>query len=383
VHNDGDGTTEGWFRANGGSFVTTEPVGTEDWMPLNDYPSAKPTYDFYDTVNADKTTFANGDLVSVTHNAPDANFPDGSHTDHWHSAATIASYLVEDSVGNYSFSSHVGSDGITYKQAQDTAISGAQQDSNKAVMDQQQDITDFESQFNGPFPFDTDGVAVGTPPASFEEEMQTMITFAGSRASLGTLYHENMHQWWGDNVTESGYEMTFFKEGMAQLAQYMQAARNAAIAAGGMDTDAGRAAFQASLVTQFNANYARTGSFWSQAPSNPTPDGLFSTSPTYRRPATAYIALWQILGTDRFTKVLQTIQQTYGGGSITERQLEAAFQGGLPNKSDGCQSLLSQFFTQWFDTAYPSGTATEPNITGPGLAGGGFYGMHGGECKNV
>src|SRR2546430_2027659 len=88
VHNDGDGTTEGWFRAAGGSFVTTEPVGTEDWMPLNDYPSAKPTYDFYDTVNAGKTTLANGDLVSVRHHAPDANFPAGSDTFHWHSAAT-------------------------------------------------------------------------------------------------------------------------------------------------------------------------------------------------------------------------------------------------------------------------------------------------------
>jgi hypothetical protein len=44
--------------------------------------------------------------------------------------------------------------------------------------------------------------------------------------------------------------------------------------------------------------------------------------------------------------------------------------------------MLSQFFTQGFDTAYPSGTATEPDITGPGLAGGGFYGAHGGECKH-
>jgi len=383
VHNDGDGTTEGWFRATGGSFVTTEPVGTEDWMPLNDYPTAKPTYDFYDTVNAGKTTIANGDLESVTQNAPDANFPAGSATYHWHSSATVASYLVEDSVGNYTFSTRLGSDGITYKEAQDSAISATQQAINKAVMDQQQDITDFESQFNGPFPFDTDGVAVGTPPASFEEEMQTMITFAGGRASLSTLYHENMHQWWGDNVTESGYAMTFFKEGMAQLAQYMQAARDAETAAGGPDTAAGQAAFQASLVAQFDTNYARTGSFWSAAPSNPTPFGLFNTSPTYRRPATAYIALWQILGTDRFTKVLQTIQRTFGGGSITEPQLEDAFQSGLPNKSAACKSLLSQFFTEWFDTAYPSGSATKPDITGPGLAGPGFYGTHGGECKNV
>ena len=65
VHNDGDGTTEGWFRAPDGGFVTTEPVGSEDWMPLNDYPTAKPSYDFSDTVTAGRTVIANGELVSV------------------------------------------------------------------------------------------------------------------------------------------------------------------------------------------------------------------------------------------------------------------------------------------------------------------------------
>ena len=47
--------TEGWFRNNNpvgdGGFVTTEPVGTMAWMPLNNHPSVKPTYDFYDTTN--------------------------------------------------------------------------------------------------------------------------------------------------------------------------------------------------------------------------------------------------------------------------------------------------------------------------------------------
>ena len=382
VHNDGDGTTEGWFSAKGGGFVTTEPVATEDWMPLNDYPAAKLTYDFYDTVNAGKTTVANGDLVSTTHNAPDANFPAGSTTYHWHSAATIASYLVEDSVGNYTFSTRVGSDGIVYKEAQDSAISAKQQAANQAIMDQQQDITDFQSQFNGPFPFDTDGVVVGTPSASFEEEMQTMITFAGGTIDTDTFNHENMHQWWGDNVSESNYTMTFFKEGMATLGEYMFAARNAENAAGGPGTAAGQAAFQASLIAQFNANYARGASFWALAPSNPTPYSLFDGSPTYERPGSAYIALWQILGTARFTKVLQQVQQTYGGGSITEAQWEAAFANALPNQSAGCQSLLSRFFTEWFDTAYPSGTATKPDITGPGLAGPGFYGPNGVTCAN-
>jgi hypothetical protein len=384
VHDDGDGTTEGWFTATGGSFVTTEPVGSEDWMPLNDYPAAKPTYDFYDTVNAGKTTLANGELVATANHAPDAGFPGGSVTYHWHSAAPVASYLVEDSVGNYTLTKRTGSDGIVYYEAQDSSISAAQQAANKAIMDQQRDITDFESQFNGPFPFVSDGVAVGTPPASFEEEMQTMITFAGGRTSLSTLYHENMHQWWGDNVTESGYNITFFKEGMATLAQYLLTARQAQTAAGGPGTPAGQAAFQNSLIAQFNSLYARTGNFWAAAPSDPTPNGLFSNSATYARPSAAYIALWQILGTERFTQVLRHVQRAYGGGSITESQLEAAFAAGLPNQSQACRSELGHFFTEWFDTAYPTSSgAAKPDITGPGLAGPGFYGTGAGQCKGA
>jgi aminopeptidase N len=238
-------------------------------------------------------------------------------------------------------------------------------------MDQQQDITDFESQFNGPFPFSSDGVVVGTPPASFEEEMQTMITFAGGKIGLSTLYHENMHQWWGDHVTEAGYDMTFFKEGFAQLAQYMFNARKAETAAGGPGTTAGRQAFTNSLIAQFNTLYARTGSFWSAAPSNPEPVGLFSNSATYARPAAAYIALWQTLGTSRFTQVLRSIQREHGGGSITEPQLEAAFQRGLPDHSRACRTELGKFFSEWFDTAYPT-SAAKPDITGPGLNGPGF-----------
>ncbi len=92
VYNDGDGTTEGWFRSNtpaapnDGAFVTTEPVGTMAWMPLNNHPSAKPTVDVYDTVNAGKTAISAGELVSTNPqaNPPDANFPGGSVT--WHLA---------------------------------------------------------------------------------------------------------------------------------------------------------------------------------------------------------------------------------------------------------------------------------------------------------
>ena len=381
VHTDGDGTTEGWFRSDkprgDGGFVTTEPVGTEDWMPLNDHPSAKPTYDFDDTVNAGKTVLANGILESRTPHAPDAEFPGGSVTWHWHSAAPAASYLVEDSVGSYHLTERIAN-GIPYYEAQASSLSAARQQKNRAIMRKQPGISNFESKFNGPFPFTSDGVVVGRPSASFEEEMQTMITFSGGEIDTDTLYHENMHQWWGDHVTEANYNLTFYKEGLATLGEYLFHARVAERAAGGPGTAAGRRAFQRSLVRQFGALYRRKGSFWLIAPSNPTPYSLFDEDSTYARPGITYVALRQILGHARFDSALQQIQRQYGGGSISEAQLEAGFARWLPSQSAACGARLGKFFSQWFDTAYPAGgRAHRPRITGPGLAGPGFYGKGG------
>jgi hypothetical protein len=379
VRHDGDGTTEGWFRASDGGFVTTEPVGSEDWMPLNNFPTAKPTYDYNDTVATGLMGIANGELVSSTVNPPNAQFPHGSVTWHWNSPNPTANYLVEDSVGDYDLTKHQGTDGILYYEVQDASIPKARQRMNLAVMNKQQDITDFESQFNGPYPFASDGIVIGTPPASFEEEMETMITFAGGFISTSLLYHENMHQWWGDNVTEAGYNMTFYKEGLATLAQYFYTARLAETAAGGPGTAAGHAAFEATLVAIFNKWYGRHGGMWTAAPSNPTPASLFSNTETYQRPGIAYIALRQILGAANFDGVLQQIQKTYGGGNIDEAQLEAAFHQGMANQSAACSQKLDDFFTEWFDTSYPhGGHLDKPQITAPGLDGQGFYDSSGG-----
>ena len=143
---------------------------------------------------------------------------------------------------------------------------------------------------------------------------------------------------------------------------------------------AGRATRRSSRAWSSSStrNYANTGSLWTAAPSDPTPASLFSGSTTYTRPGTAYVALRQILGPDRFARALQRIQRDYGGGSITEPQLEAEFARFLPNRSRACQQRLGHFFTQWFDTAYPSGGDARPQITGPGLDGPGFYG---GACR--
>lgn len=55
----------------------------------------------------------------------------------------------------------------------------------------------------------------------------------------------------------------------------------------------------------------------------------------------------------------------------------------MPNKTAARQARLGDFFHQWFDTAYPAGGgAHRPQITGPGLAGPGFYNSTGGCTRS-
>jgi aminopeptidase N len=192
--------------------------------------------------------------------------------------------------------------------------------------------------------------------------------------NLSTLYHENMHQWWGDNVTESAYNMTFFKEGMATLGQVLERAREAAAGADAAGVSPA-SAFDKALVTWFNKVYGAGDSFWTQAPSKPHAYNLFSGSATYARPGAAYVALWQVLGRSRFIAALHAIQRIYAGSSITEPQLESQFARFLPTRTPACEQRLHRFFSQWFDTAYRGGGGSQrPHLTGPGLDGGGFYG---------
>jgi hypothetical protein len=83
--------------------------------------------------------------------------------------------------------------------------------------------------------------------------------------------------------------------------------------------------------------------------------------------------LRQILGASAFDRTLQQVQARYGGAAITESQWESAFAQALPDPSSRCRAHLATFFTQWFDTDYPTaGGVSRPSLTGPGLAGGGF-----------
>ena len=172
--------------------------------------------------------------------------------------------------------------------------------------------------------------------------MQTKITFAGGdrrstavardvrpREHAPVVRRQRLRGVVQPDVLEGGLRAT--------SASTYATARTAATAAGGLGTPAGDAAFETSLINRFNTNYNTTSAtFWTVAPSNPTVGNLFATANTYTRPGTAYLALWRDprQGQDDRDDEARS-RPTYGGGSITEPQLEAEFHQSLPNQTRG------------------------------------------------
>lgn len=359
THRAPDGAREGWWRAPHGGVTNTEPIGTQAWMPLNNHPSAKPTYDFRIRTQRRRTAIASGEYRGTETHPPDRRFRHGSKTVSWHSPDPIASYLPMVLVGRYFFRK-VRRGGITYRLLQDRKVPARERPANWRILRQLPRTTRFLGRWNGTFPFTTDGAAV-TIPGNDDMEMQTLIIFGGGGLDLPTLYHENMHEWWGDEVSQASYNMVFFKEGLATFAEILHRA----------DADqrrrGGKRAFRRSLVRQFTETYGYGGRFWRQAPSHPRPNMYFSGASTYLRPGAAYTALYLNLGRGRFKAALRTLR-THAGGTVNRRQWQRAFTDQAPN--DRCRTSLNHFFRQWFDTRYrPGKRPHRPRLTAPGLPG--------------
>lgn len=352
LHHGADSARDGWWRSPGGAVTNTEPLGTQAWMPLNNHPSAKPTYRVIVRTQSGKTVIAPGVRVGARRHRPDRDFPEGSTSTRYLSTDPVASYLVVLLVGDYRVHRFTR-DQVSYRLLQDRRISPAGMRDNNRSLEQLDDSTRMLEQLSGPFPFPSNGAAV-TLPAHTDMEMQNLSIFSEGGIDTSTLFHENMHQWWGDAVTQATFDMVWFKEGLATFAEDIRRARMAAARTGKRRT------YRRTLQRKFDRLYHSRGTFWSQAPSAPTPATYFDYDATYLRPGALYLALYLDLGHRRFSAVLHRLQRRYGGRSLTRDQWERAWLATMP--SSACRGQLRTLFEQWLDTAYPIGE--RPELTG-------------------
>ena len=341
---DPDDSFEGWVRIANGGFVMNEPFGAQGWFPNNNHPRDKATYDFHITVPDAHTALGNGELVSKVDNAGPTS------TWNWRMSVPMASYLSTSTVGLFDYRAWtapatpgalgVSGQPLKFYDAIESALSTTQKTNALTAADRQDDIVKWISdEIGAPYPFDSHGVALHRNPAGYALEVQTKSHFSGTTISLSTLAHEITHQWFGDHVGPETWSDLWFNEGWATWwATYWSNKQNN----------------NATTVEQFfTSNYSSTQqpTRWNTPPGViPNAAGMFSTFPTYTRPAMMLEAYRQIVGAPAFFAFQRALLAEHGGGDINAKEFIALAKriardhAGFESSN---QAKLETFFDQW------------------------------------
>jgi hypothetical protein len=388
VHWDPDGSVEGWAPTftnvpspgtPDGAYVVNEPIGAYEWMPVNNHPQDKATYDFRLTVPQGKTALGNGELVYYTDN------PDTTRTWRWEMNYPMESAMATTTSGTFDLTGTVANNGIQYYDAFDSTFTAAQKNTANVQVNQHPAITEYLTNRFGRYPFDSGGVVADNTSGSqinYVLEVQSKIHFPSSTVSLGTLVHETTHMWFGDAVSPNQWNHIWFNEGWATYGSYDYTA------------------FQlngTSLQSQFNTNYTNAGGTacpggtnkWCIAPLDVDAQNEFTTFPTYTRHATMLIALRQILGPTKFYNVARHAQGKFAGSNITFQQYKDVIlneagdkctgPGGTPGPSGFTTTELGKlniFLNQWLAGTDITGTPAfgpPSNLAAPNITGANFF----------
>ena len=346
---DPDGSAEGWSpistaSVRTGAFVVNQPMGAMGWFPSNNHPSDKATYDFHLTVPDTHTALGNGELVSKVDN-------DGpKSTWNWRLSVPMTTYLSTSTVGLFDYRNWtapatpgaVNRNGqpLQFYDAIESDLGTTQKANALTIADRQDDVIKWiADQIGRPYPFDSHGVVLHRNSLGYALEVQTKSHFSGSSIGTSTFAHEIAHQWFGDHVTISTWSDLWFNEGWATWwATYWSNKQNG----------------NALTVEQYftnNYNSSSQPTRWNTPPGNlPDATVLFSTFPTYTRPAMMLEAYRQIVGESSFFAFQRALLDEHGGGDINAAEFIALAKRIAQERSGFTGSNLTKldtFFGQW------------------------------------
>ncbi|WP_250404674.1 M1 family metallopeptidase [Streptomyces cellostaticus] len=309
---DPDGSADGWIPTDDGAFVAGEPQGAMTWFPANNHPRDKSTYDFTITVPEGRTAVANG-VLRGTRTAH------GRTTFRWHQAEPMAAYLATATIGKFRVERYTTRDGIQVYNAVDPREASAA----APVLKKLPSVLAWESKLFGPYPFRAAGSVVDhARDVGYALETQSRPLY-DSAPDVGTLVHENAHQWFGDSVSLTAWKDIWLNEGFATYAEWLYAEQH------GGD----------SAQKTFDALYARPAGdrLWAFPPGDPgSGENIFDT-PVYARGAMTLHELRRAVGDRDFFRILRawaaahraghgtTAQFTRLAGRVSGKNLDALF----------------------------------------------------------
>jgi aminopeptidase N len=287
---DSDGSSEGWNRTPDGAVAVGEPVGTAAWLPCDNTPADKASFDIRLTVPAGLRAVSNGRLRGVQR-------PGSRRRYEWRERKPMATYLALIDIGRGDLV-RGEVDGLPSW----TLVDPAQARQSRKVLAKLGEIVRFESKLFGPYPFEALGSVVDVVPLEYALETQTRPIYAFV-PDLTTVVHETAHQWFGDSVSLERWPNIWLNEGFATWTEWYYAERHG-----------GRAAAQ-TFHRLYRVPASNTG-FWDPPSGHPgQPRNLFATS-TYVRGAMALEALRLKIGTKPMLKVLRRWVTLHREGNV-------------------------------------------------------------------
>lgn len=311
-----EGALYGWVTTRDGAMVVSEPDGAATWFPSSDHPTDKASYDMDITVPDGLVAVANG-LLTGSQSA------DGWTTWSWDAPDPMAAYLATASVGNFGLAEYVTPSGVPIIDAVDADLP-ASASANLALTGEMMSF--FEGLY-GDYPFVAYGAIVDDDSVGYALETQTR-SFFSSRVSEGTMAHELVHQWLGNDVSVSRWADIWHNEGSATYGSWLWIEER-----GG-----------ASAQSRYDAVMAIPAGddFWALDISDPGPLNLFA-SPIYSRSAAMLHALRGEIGDAAFWELTRAVIGEYAGGTMSTAQYEA-----LAAQISGQD--LDRFFEVWLHT---------------------------------
>ncbi|MEU9925172.1 M1 family metallopeptidase [Streptomyces griseoluteus] len=312
-----DDSKYGWLKTDDGVFTTGEPNATSTWMPCNDYPTDKATFDFRIKVPKGLTAISNGRLAG----SREAN---GQVTYTWRGHRPMATYLATVTIGKFSTRSGRTPRGVPLYIAYDQNLPAGQLDFYKITSA----ATDYWTQLFGPYPFEETGAVVDSVPGvSYALETQTKPSYAVPVRHEHTIAHEIAHQWFGNSVTVRQWKDIWLNEGFATYAQWLWADRTG--------TKPVEKAFR-------EVYEGAPPEFWDIVVGDPQRDTMFADA-VYRRGAMTLHVLRKEIGDRPFFALLKAWAQEHRYENGDTRQLIA-----LAEKISGRQ--LDGLFRTWLFT---------------------------------
>ena len=280
----------GWQSQSGGFFAMGEPSGSMNWYPVNNHPTDKASYTFKFTVPEPFTAVANGQLVDTIQGENEATYV-------WQANDPMASYLVTAHIGRYEIENEEGPEGLPIR----NYFYEGTTELVKSDFDGTVEMIAFMNELIAPYPFEAYGVVLLDHPTTWALETQTLSTFSPGFTSEGVVFHELMHQWFGNSVSPATWQDIWLNEGFATYFTQLWGEH-----INGPDW------LEISMDQMYDALVAR------EIP-QPIPESVefMFSSASYSRGAWTLHALRQVAGDETFFNILRTYYYRYQNGTAS------------------------------------------------------------------